>query len=208
MAAIMEKRARAIFRDAMALHYIDGISKTGEEVDMWLKTHGGWFANCREIYVDGTCQQRLPADNGENVISKEPEKAAKDAERAMGSLKEFLGDGVAEHMGRADLKACVKQWLADLAPETPQGRYRSRSPRRCVIPQMTITVLEGTIQLKDQIIEALQGKIQAQDRELVKNAYSISYLETTVKGKDQIIAMKDDLHNKVMAGMENLFKKS
>ena len=27
MAAIMEKRARAIFRDALALHYFDGISK-------------------------------------------------------------------------------------------------------------------------------------------------------------------------------------
>jgi hypothetical protein len=77
-----------------------------------------------------------------------------------------------------------------------------------VIPDLTVTVLRGTIQLKDQIIVALQGKIQAQDRELVKNAYSISFLETTVKANKELIAMKDDLHNKVMAGMENLFKKS
>ena len=201
MAAIMEKRARAIFRDAMALHYFDGISKTGEEVDGWLKTHGGWFGNLREIFRDGSCQQIVPTDNGENIISKEPEKAMEEAERVMGSLKEFLGDGVAENMGRVDLKACVKQWLADLAPETPQGRYRSRSPRRCVIPQMTIDVLKGTIQLQSETIKVLEGKI-------LENAYRISYLEATVKGKDQIIAMKGDLHNKVMAGMENLFKKS
>ena len=163
--AIMETRARAIFRDALALHYIDGISKTGEEVDMWLKTHGGWFPDPQEVYGDGTPLTQ-PKDEGWDVMSKEPEKAAKEAKGVMGSLKEFLGDGVAEHIGRFDLKACVKQWLADLAPETPQGRYRSRSPRRCVIPQMTIAVLEETIRLKDQIIEALQGKIQAQDREL------------------------------------------
>ena len=67
-----------------------------------------------------------------------------------------------------------------------------------------IATMEETIRLKDQIIEALQGKIQAQDRELVKNAYSISYLEATAKGKDQLIAM----HNSFMAGLENFSKKS
>ena len=98
MAAVMEKRARAIFRDALALHYFDGISKTGKEVDVWLKTHGGWFANCREIFCDGSCQQMQPADKGENVISKEPEMAMEEAERVMGALREFLGDGAAEHI--------------------------------------------------------------------------------------------------------------
>ena len=47
MAAIMEKRARVIFRDALALHYFEGISKAGEELHAWLKTHGGWFASHR-----------------------------------------------------------------------------------------------------------------------------------------------------------------
>ena len=95
----MEKRARAIFRDALALHYFDGISKAGEEVGMRLKTHGGWFGSVREIFRDGSCQQMQPTDNGENVVSKEPEKAMEEAEHVMGSLKEFLGDGVAEHIG-------------------------------------------------------------------------------------------------------------
>ena len=192
-----------IFRDALALHYFNGIPKTGEELHAWLQTHGGWFASLREIFRDGSCQQIIPADNGENVVSEEPEKAMEEAKHVMGALKEFLGDGVAEHIGCTNLKASVNQWLADLA----QGRDRSRSPRRCVIPQMTIAVLEETIRLKDDVIKRLEGRIQEKNNELVKNAYRISYLETTVKAKDEMIAMKDDLHNKVMAAMENLFKK-
>ena len=93
MAAIMEKRAREIFRDALALHYIDGICAAGEEVGIWLKTHGGWFGSVREIFRDGSCQQILPSDDGENVVSKEPEKAMEEAKHVMGALKEFLGDG-------------------------------------------------------------------------------------------------------------------
>ena len=87
---------------------------------------------------------------------------------------------------------------------------RSRSPRRCVIPDLTIAVLKGTIQLQGRTIEALQGTIQEKNSELVKNAYRISYLETMVKAKDEMLAMKDDLHNKLMAAMESLeslFKK-
>ena len=94
----MEKRPRAIFRDALALHYIDGISKTGEEVNVWLKTHGGWFPDPQEVYGDGTPLTQ-PKDEGWDVMSKELEKAMKGAERVMGALKEFLGDGVAEHIG-------------------------------------------------------------------------------------------------------------
>ena len=194
MAAIMEKRARVIFRDALGLHYFDDISKTGAEVDGWLKTHGGWFENLQGISRDGSYQQIMPTDNGENIISKEPEKVMEDAKRVMGSLKEFLGDGVAEHIGCTALKASVKQWLADLA----QGRDRSRSPRRCVIPDMTVAVLKENIQLKDQLIEALQGKIKDTNRELVENAYRISYLEATVKVKDQLIAT----HNSFMTGLD------
>ena len=192
----MEKKAREIFRDALALHYINGISKTGEAVNVWLTTHGGWFPDPQEVYGDGTPLTQ-PKDEGWDVMSKEPEKAMKEAKGVMSLLAEFLGDGVAEHMSRPDLKASVKKWLADLTPETPQGRDRSRSPRRCVIPQLTIDVLKGTIQLQSETIKVLEGKI-------LENAYRISYLEATVKGKDQIIAM----HNSFMTGVGNLHKKS
>ena len=147
MAAIMEKRARATFRDVLALHYIDGISKTGEEVNVWLKTHGGWFPDPQEVYGDGTPLTQ-PKDEGWDVMSNEPEKAMKEAKGVMGSLKEFFGDGVAEHIGRPDLKASVKKWLADLP------RDRSRSPRRCVVPDMMIATMKDTISALDQIIRA------------------------------------------------------
>ena len=198
---VVEKQAREIFRDALMLHYIDDICAAGEEVEMWLKTHGGWFPDQQQDYGYGS---QMPEADGPDVMSKEPIKAANEAKGVMGSLKEFFGDGVAEHIGRIGLKASVAKWLADLAPETPQGRDRSRSPRRCVIPQMTVAVLKENIQLKDQLIEALQGKIKDTNRELVENAYRISYLEATVKVKDQLIAM----HNSFMAGLENFSKKS
>ena len=146
MAAIVEKRAREIFRDALMLHYIDDICAAGEEVEMWLKTHGGWFPDQQQDYGYGS---QMPEADDPDVMSKEPIKAAIEAKGVMGSLKEFFGDGVAEHIGRIGLKASVAKWLADLAPETPK-RDRSRSRRRCVIPQMTIDVLKGTIQLQSE----------------------------------------------------------
>ena len=67
----MEKRAREIFRDALALHYIDGICAAGEEVELWLKTHGGWLPDPQEVYGDGTPLTQ-PEDEGWDVMSKEP----------------------------------------------------------------------------------------------------------------------------------------
>ena len=208
MSAIMEKKAREIFRDALMLHYIDDICAAGEEVESWLKTHGGWFPDQQQDYGYGS---QMPEADGPDVMSKEPNKAANEAKGVMSLLAEFLGDGIAEHMGRSDLKASAQKWLDDLAgqaapSETPK-RDRSRSPRRCVIPDLTIAVLKETIRLQEATNEALRGYIKEKNSELIKNAYRISYLETTVKAKDEMLAMKDDLHNKVMAGMENLFKK-
>ena len=56
----------------------------------------------------------------------------------------------------------------------------------------------------DKLDEVLEGKIKDTNRELVENAYRISYLEATLKGKDQIIAMRA----RFMAGVENFSKKS
>ena len=113
MTAIMEKRAREIFRDALALHYIDGICAAGEEVELWLKTHGGWLPDPQEVYGDGTPLTQ-PVDEGWDVMSKEPEKAIKEAKGVMSLLAEFLRDGIAEEMGQCDLKASAQKWLDDL----------------------------------------------------------------------------------------------
>ena len=59
---------------------------------------------------------------------------------------------------------------------------RSRSPHRCVIPQMTIAVLQETIQLKDQTIEALQQIIQTKDAENAKLKEEIKDLKLEISG--------------------------
>ena len=180
----MEKQAREIFRDALALHYIEGICQAGTEVDAWLKTHGGWLPNPQEVYGDGTPLTQ-PEDEGWDVMSKEPEKAMKDATDVMILLAEFLRDGIAEEMDQCDLKASADAWLEahrwyDLPPleqvidleadEPPQSvkeksgrRDRSRSPRRNVAQDMmiatmkeTILALEQTIRAKDEIIRKMK----------------------------------------------------
>ena len=47
--AVMEKRVREIFRSALFHHYIDEIP-CGDEVELWLKTHGGWFPDQQQDY--------------------------------------------------------------------------------------------------------------------------------------------------------------
>ena len=216
MSAIMEKKAREIFRDALMLHYIDDICAAGEEVESWLKTHGGWFPDQQQDYGYGS---QMPEADGPDVMSKEPEKAAKEAKGVMSLLAEFLGDGIAEHMGRSDLKTSAAKWLDDLEDQAPASssglteanveahdfrlefahetlqsfkdrtaqRDRSRSPRRCVIPQMTIDVLKATIQLNDETIETLRGQIRVHDRELVENASRISHLEMQLSNANSVL---------------------
>ena len=122
MAAIMEKRARAIFRDALMLHYIDDICIAGEEVELWLKTHGGWFPDQQQDYGYGSL---MPEADGPDVMSKEPEKAMKEAKGVMSLVAEFLEDGIAEHMGRSDLKGLAEKWLDDLKEQAPASSSSS-----------------------------------------------------------------------------------
>ena len=63
-----------------------------------------------------------------------------------------------------------------------------------VMSDMTIAVMKETIQLKDQIIEALQGKIQAQDREKtrlevknIENNTRITILEIQLSNANSVL---------------------
>ena len=86
----MEQRARQIFRDALFKHYIDEIP-CGDEVELWLKTHGGWFPDSQVMYGDGTPMTQ-PTDEGVDVTSAEPEKALQEAkERLQANGVEVLG---------------------------------------------------------------------------------------------------------------------
>ena len=51
---VMESRARRIFRDALAMHYIER-RVLGRQVGQWLTNHGGWFPDPQEDYMVTTC---------------------------------------------------------------------------------------------------------------------------------------------------------
>ena len=114
MTAFMEKRARAIFREALLVQYIDGIP-VGDEVETWLKKHGGWFPDEQEDYGYG-CM--MPEAVGAEIMSTEPEKAIEDAKRVMSCLDEAIEDEDVElktsaQKGLADFS---RDWAAQAAP--------------------------------------------------------------------------------------------
>ena len=82
--------------------------------------------------------------------------------------------------------------------EQTERRDRSRSPRRCVIPDMTVAVMKETIQLKDQTIEALQGKLLARDGELIEKNDRIADLEAKRESTERLIDLKDKLVERMM----------
>ena len=120
----MEFKARRIFRDALAMHYIDGIGDVGAAVDGWLTVHGGWLPDPQEVYGDGTPPQ--PRDEGPWAMASFPAKAMEDARSLMVRLRDALDDDL--------ILSSVKRWLDDchasdeLARE--RSRERDRSPRR------------------------------------------------------------------------------
>ena len=237
--AVMEKRAREIFRATLALFYVEGVDDDGDrdKVTLWLQHHGGWFPDPQEDYGYGSL---MPLADGPDVMSKEPEKATKDAQDVTQFFTDVcMCDGVAEQMGCLDLKASAKLWLEDLAKEVApapeaasssaalteanveahdfriefaheilqsvkdrkeqtEQRGRSRSPRRCVIPEMTVAVMKKTMQLKDQMIEALQGKLLARDRELIEKNARVADLEAKLESNERLIDLKDKLVERMM----------
>ena len=115
--AVMEKRAREIFRATLALFYVEGVDDDGDrdKVTLWLQHHGGWFPDPQEDYGYGSL---MPLADGPDVMSKEPAQAMKDAKDVMQFFTdECMCDRVAEQMGCLDLKASAKVWLEDLAKE-------------------------------------------------------------------------------------------
>ena len=84
----METSARTIFRSALVHHYLDGIA-AGDEVENWLKTHGGWFPDEQSDYGYG-CLMPI-ADDPEAAI-KNPAKALEDAKPLMDRLSKTLSE--------------------------------------------------------------------------------------------------------------------
>jgi hypothetical protein len=130
-----EIRARNIFREALYLHYIDGLS-CGNEIDQWLRRHGGWFRDNQQIY-DGDA----PQDDDESVRSSfHPEIAVVEAESVMMTLYTTLWIGNARvernHINRGEPGGCpidnsqalkrelerdARNWLVDVMGLDPMA---------------------------------------------------------------------------------------
>ena len=202
MARIMETQARLIFRNALFQHYIDGIA-AGDEVEQWLKTHGGWFPDEQSDYGYGIV---MPPSDGPDVMSKDPALAMKDAKTLMDRLSKTLGKEE-----NADVLQEVCEWLKhsepvdstktassssaalteanveardfrlDFAQETLQSfkRDHSRSPRRALLDA------------KDDIINSLEDIVNRQNlREIEKNT-KIQLLEIQLEGVREVLAIKE-----------------
>jgi hypothetical protein len=62
MSALAAKNARRIFREALRLHYIEGL-EGGAEISEWLSVYGGWFRDNQAIR-DGEGPPKDHADYG------------------------------------------------------------------------------------------------------------------------------------------------
>ena len=206
MARNMETQARSIFRNALFQHYIDGIA-AGDDVEQWLKTHGGWFPDEQADYGYGIV---MPLADGPDVMSKDPALAMKEAKTLMDRLSKTLGEEE-----NANVLQEVCEWLEhwkepvestkmtssssaalteanveardfrlDFAQETLQSfkRDRSRSPRRALLDA------------KDDIIKSLTATIRERDATIfrlqlgeAKKDSDIRVLEHSNESKQAII---------------------
>jgi len=206
MARNMETQARLIFRNALFQHYIDGIA-AGDDVEQWLKTHGGWFPDEQADYGYGIV---MPLADGPDVMSKDPALAMKEAKTLMDRLSKSLGKEE-----NANVLQEVCEWLEhwkepvestkmtssssaalteanveardfrlDFAHETLQSfkRDRSRSPRRALLDA------------KDDIIKSLTATIRERDATIfrlqlgeAKKDSDIRVLEHSNESKQAII---------------------
>ena len=208
--AVMEKRAREIFRSTLFHHHVDEIP-CGDEVELWLKTHGGWFPDQQQDYGYGCL---MPESDGPDVMSKNSEKALKEAKGVMSLLAEFLED--------ADMKASARHWLEDWAkfPDVPTSssglteanveahdfrikfahetlqsfkdrRDRSRSPRRSDDWDAKAAALQ--LDIKDARIDLLKEQIKNFEATVQSKDTRIADLEIQLRIKERSLEMMHEM---------------
>ncbi len=72
--SVMEQHARTVMREALYVHYVEGLREGGELVEAWLREHKGWFPDQQERYDDP-----FPVDEGLECHSRDPELAVREA---------------------------------------------------------------------------------------------------------------------------------
>ena len=195
MAANMDMMARAVFRNALFHHYIDGIA-AGDDVEKWLKTHGGWFPDEQSDYGYGCL---MPVADDPEAAFKDPAKAVEDAKPLMDRLSKTLGEDE-----NADVLREVRDWLQgasggasssnlteanleardfrlEFAHETLQSfkRDRSRSPLRIEpLPDAARVALDVVCSRdRDNRIESQRATIAGLRQELLARDAEIGNLQ-------------------------------
>ena len=199
----MESKARAIFRDALLLHYIDGIA-AGDKVESWLRKHGGWFPDRQENYAD---EEAPLVDEGADVSSPDPTGAIDEAVVLMKCLVETLNDESAGQLSLAD----VRDWLERAKPRVSRDRNRSRSPRAsreyvahlerlldCKNAELNAKKEEVSF-LKQRLNVELETQLQYRNQErdaaqhqITLKEIQIAGLQAKCDGKDGLIAILND----------------
>jgi hypothetical protein len=214
--AVMEKRAREIFRNALFHHYIDGIA-AGDDVERWLKTHHGWFPDEQADYGYG-CM--MPPADGPDMMSKDPALAMKEAKTLMDRLSKTLGqeenaavlDEVCEWLehwnapvdsakmtssSAALTEANVEahDFRIKFAQETLQSfkdrRDRSRSPRRSDDWDAKAAALQ--LDIKDARIDLLKEQIKNFEATVQSKDARIADLEIQLRIKERSLEMMHEI---------------
>ena len=197
----MEWWARHIFREALAEHYVNTIA-FGDEVESWLKKHGGWLPDPQLTYCNGP-----PADEGPYVMSPIPAQTLDDAEPVMHKILTSLDPN--EH---EDLVAMARRWLDCHDEEIDRNsRARSRSRSRSRSPgllkyEITLKDIqikgfqairdckEGVIAALKNQIDTLKHRVSWQKNEMDRlHQKSQEYYDEVTRLKMQILALRTAL---------------
>ena len=198
MTAIMEKRARAIFREALLVQYIDGIP-VGDEVETWLKKHGGWFPDEQEDYGYGCL---MPEADRADIMSNEPQNAMEDAKRVMTCLDEAIEDEDVE------LKKSAQKWLKDLAAEaTPAALTEANLEARDFRLQFAHETLQSFKDRKDRSrsprpkdFEKAMAKIESTYTQRIHDLTHAARLKDIRIGElEAIVAIHEDYDKRIRA---------
>ena len=105
--------ARRIFRDLLARRYIDGDEcKVLDDVESWLKTHGGWFSDPQLNY-----DSPGPVDGGEDVMTANPHVAMAEARKLMIDLAGALPVEFEE-------RTAIRDWIVEMRERESDGHCR------------------------------------------------------------------------------------
>ena len=174
----MDALARLVFREALAEHYINGLA-AGDDVELWLRTHGGWFPDPQLSYGDGTA---MPEDEGTYIITKNPAEATRDARALMLRLSDTLDEDDNE-----TLLDRVRKWLRYEKADQGQNqcseaapRDRSRSPRAghgALDDDSMVNVLNLTVEALTATVGSLKRSNELLKLQLVTKDNRASRLE-------------------------------